>query len=146
MPVTIVKPKAKEVSDYDAAQIVLPETVDDYAALKDKLDKKMAKVEPLSKEVATLAKGIIGAVDEIVDPSVGIDLKGYENELKLGPQGQRVVLTDVEAVLDMLGPEVFFQLATIKVADLKAYLTPDQLGKVTTSEFAIKRRMKIEAL
>ena len=146
MSVTITKPKAKEVSKYDASLIVLPETVDEYASKKAKLDSKMEKLSPLAKEVSALEKGIIGAVDEVIDPSVGIDLVGNDNELKLGPKGSRISLSDAEGLLDMIGQELFLKLASVKVTDLKAYLTPDQLAKVTKSEYAIKRRMKVEAL
>ena len=52
MSVTITKPKAKEVSKYDASLIVLPETVDEYASKKAKLDSKMEKLSPLAKEVS----------------------------------------------------------------------------------------------
>lgn len=146
MAVQIVKPKVKVVSKFDAAQIVLPETVDEYAKLKAKLDKKNEKIAPLAKEVAALEKSIIGAVDEVVDPSVSIDLQGNENELKLGPKGQRTSLSEAEKVYDMVGSELFFKLATIKVTDLKSYLTPDQLEEVTKSSYVIKRRVKVEAL
>jgi hypothetical protein len=146
MAVQIVKPKVKEVSKYDASQIVLPETVDEYAEKKAKLVKKLEKIAPLTKEVAALEKGINGAVDEVIDPSVGLDLVGIDFELKLGPKGSRVSLSDAEGLLDMIGQELFLKLASVKVTDLKAYLTPDQLAKVTKSEYAIKRRMKIEAL
>ena len=146
MSVTIVKPKVKEVSKYDASQIVLPETVDEFATKKAKLDAKMAKIAPLSKEVSALEKGILGAVDEVLDPSAPIELLGNEFELKVGPMGSRLEISNTELLSDMLGMELFLKLAKVSVADLKAYLTPDQLAQVTKSEFAIKRRVKVETL
>jgi hypothetical protein len=53
MAVTIVKPKAKVIDKVVASQIVAPETVDEYANLKAKLDKKNEKIAPLAKEVAS---------------------------------------------------------------------------------------------
>jgi hypothetical protein len=146
MAVTIVKPKAKEVSKYDASQIVLADTVDEFATKKAKLDAKMAKIAPLSKEVTALEKGILGAVDEVLDPSASVSLLGNEFELKVGPQGSRLEITNTELLSDMLGMELFLKLAKVSVTDLKAYLTPDQLVQVTKSEFAIKRRVKVETL
>ena len=146
MSVTIVKPKAKVIDKVVASQIVSPETVEEYASLKAKLDRKQEKIAPLAKEVATLEKGILGAVDEVVDPGTPLELQGFENELKIGAQGQKVALTDIEACKDILGEETFMALATISVANLKKYLTPEQLEAVTESSYAIKRRLKVEAI
>ena len=146
MAVTIVKPKAKVIDKVVASQIVSAETIEEYVALRAKLDKKQAKLAPLVKEVASLEKGILGAVDEMVDPGTSLELQGFENELKIGAQGTRVSLTDIETCRDHLGEEVFLKLATISVANLKKYLTPEQLDEVTESSYSIKRRMKVEAL
>ena len=146
MAVTIVKPKAKVIDKVVTALIVSPETVDEYAGLKAKLDKKQEKLAPLAKEVASLEKGILGAVDEVVDPSVPLDLQGYENELKLGAKGEKVSLSDIEAVRDILGEETFMKLATITITNAKKYMTPEQLESVSSKSYAIKRRMKVEAI
>jgi hypothetical protein len=146
MSVTIVKPKAKVIDKVVSAQIVSPETVDEYAELKAKLDKKNEKIAPLAKEVAALEKGILGAVDEVVDPSVPLDLQGYENELKIGAKGEKISLSDIEAVRDILGEETFMKLATITITNAKKYMTPEQLESVSSKSYAIKRRMKVEAI
>lgn len=146
MSVTIVKPKAKVIDKVIASQIVSPETVDEYAGLRAKLDKKQEKIAPLVKEVTSLEKGILGAVDEVVDPGTPLDLQGYENELKIGPKGEKTALTEVGMVRDMVGDDVFMKLVTISVTNLKKYLTPEQLDVVTSKSYAIKRRMKVEAI
>jgi uncharacterized protein YkvS len=146
MSVTIVKPKAKVIDKVVASQIVSPETVDEYANIKAKLAKKQEKLAPLAKEVASLEKGILGAVDEVVDPSVALDLQGYENELKIGAQGEKIAITEIGFIVDMLGMETFLKLATISTANLKKYLTPEQMDQVTKKTYAIKRRMKVEAI
>ena len=146
MSVTIVKPKAKVIDKVVASSIVSPETVDEYADLRAKLDKKQEKLAPLVKEVASLEKGILGAVDEVVDPSVPLDLQGYENELKIGAKGEKVSLSDIEAVRDILGEETFMKLATITITNAKKYMTPEQLESVSSKSYAIKRRMKVEAI
>lgn len=146
MSVTIVKPKAKVIDKVVASQIVSPETVDEYAGLKAKLDKKQEKLAPLAKEVASLEKGILGAVDEVVDPGTPLNLQGYENELKIGAKGEKVSLSDIEAVRDILGEETFMKLATITITNAKKYMTPEQLESVSSKSYAIKRRMKVEAI
>jgi hypothetical protein len=144
--VTIVKPKAKVIDKVVASQIVSPETVDEYANLKAKLDKKNEKIAPLAKEVASLEKGILGAVDEVVDPGTPLNLTGYENELVIGPKGQKVAISDIEGILDIMGMETFLKLCTVSTANLKKYLTPEQVEAVTKTSYAIKRRMKVEAI
>ncbi len=146
MAVVIVKPKAKTIDKAMSAQIVTPEVVDEYAAKKAKLEKKLEKLAPLTKKVDNLAKGILGAVDEVVDPSVPVDLQGYENELKIGAQGEKVAITEIELIVEMLGMGTFLKLATVSTTNLKKYLTPEQLEQVTKKSYAIKRRMKVEAL
>jgi len=146
MSVTIVKPKAKVIDKVVAASIVSPETVDEYANLKAKLDKKQEKLAPLVKEVTSLEKGILGAVDEVVDPGTPLDLQGYENELKIGPKGERTSISDIEGILDIMGMETFLKLCTVSTTNLKKYLTPEQVEAVTKTSYAIKRRMKVEAI
>jgi hypothetical protein len=146
MAVTMVKPKAKVIDKVVASQIVSPETVDEYASLKAKLDKKNEKIAPLANAVSSLEKAILNAVDEVVDASVAFTLPGYDHELKLGPKGKRASITNMELAVDMLGQELFLKLAKITMEDLKAYLTPDQLAQVIKSEYTTKRRVKIEAL
>lgn len=146
MSVTIVKPKAKVIDKVVASSIVSPETVDEYADLRAKLDKKQEKLAPLVKEVASLEKGILGAVDEVVDPGTPLDLQGYENELKIGPKGERTSLNDVEAARDILGDEVFMKLVSISITNLKKYMTPEQVDQVSSTSYAIKRRMKVEPI
>lgn len=146
MAVTIVKPKAKVIDKVVASQIVSPETVDEYANLKAKLTKKQEKLAPLVKEVASLEKGILGAVDEVVDPGTPLDLQGYENELKVGAQGEKIALTEIGLLVDAIGMDTFLKIATVSTANLKKYLTPEQMELVTTKSYAIKRRMKVEAI
>ena len=146
MSVTIVKPKAKVIDKVIASQIVSPETVDEYADLRAKLDKKQEKLAPLVKEVASLEKGILGAVDEVVDPGTPLNLTGYENELVIGAKGEKVAITEIGFIVDMLGMDTFLKLATVSTTNLKKYLTPEQLEEVTKKSYAIKRRMKVEAI
>lgn len=144
MAVTIVKPKVKDVSDIDTEELVTAELVDEFGALAAKLDKKLAKIAPLQKKVAALEKGIIAAVDEVVDPSQKITLTGEDYELQLGAQGLRASITDMELAVDLLGDELFLKLAKITMKDLQAYLTPEQLEQVTAKKYVSKRRVKIE--
>ena len=145
MTVVFVGKKATSVEEL-ADVIVQPEVVDEYATLKAKLTKRQDNLKPLVKQVGDLEKGIVGATDEVLDPGIEVTLPGINFELQLGAQGQKTALTDIEKVFELLGFETFMKVAKINVADLKAYLNPDQLAEVTESKFGIKRRVKIEKL
>lgn len=142
----ITKTKLATADQLVSEEIVLPETVDEYGTLKTRLVKRQEKLAPLVKQVAALEKGIIGAVDSVLEPSEKISLTGSEYELQLAAQGKRTELSDTERLFEILGLDLFLKVATVKVADLKAYLNPDQLAEVTSSSYAIKRRMKLEIL
>lgn len=146
MGVTIVKPKATDVSKVDSAQVVPVETVDEFVALRAKVKKREETLKPLQTQVKKLELGIIGAVDEVIDPGTKFVLVGSTHELQLGAQGQRASVKDNEAVIDEIGIELFQKIAKVSITDLKAYCTPDQLEKITKSTFAIKRRIKVEKL
>lgn len=146
MSVLIVKPKIKDASMIDSAELVTAELVDEFAKLSGKLAKKQDKIAPLVKAVAAMEKGILAAVDEVLDPSQPVNLVGDENELQVGAQGQRTSITNMALAVDLLGEELFLKLAKITMKDLQAYLTPEQLEQVTEKKYATKRRVKIAKL
>lgn len=145
MAVKIVSAKAK-TAEALADSIVQPEVVDEYATLSAKLKKATDKMAPLAKQVSDLQTVIIGAADSVLAPEVKVTLPGIDYELQLGAQGKKMELVDAEAAFEMLEFDLFLKLAKISVANLKAYLNPDQLAKVTESKFKIKRRVKIVKL
>jgi hypothetical protein len=85
-------------------------------------------------------------LDEVVDPGTPLNLAGYENELVIGAKGEKLSLTEIGIARDLLGDDAFMQLVTISITNLKKYLTPEQVDMVTSKSYAIKRRMKVEAI
>lgn len=146
MGITIVSPKIKLAETLESAEVVKPEVVDEFAKARIKLTKAQDKLKPLTKQVSDLEKGLIGAVDEILDPSVKFVLVGNEYEVPLSAQGQRTELADADKAAFFLGDELFMKLAKVSVTDLKAYLTPEQLAQVMVTSYKIKRRVKVEKL
>lgn len=146
MPVTIVKPKVTDIIDIDSETIIPAVVVDEYGTLSAELKDAKDQLVPLASKVADLAKGIIGAVDEVIDPGTPMVLDGNDYRIDLGAQGVKLVPADSEAVIDELGLELFMKLAKVSITDLKAYCTPEQLEKITTSTFGIKRRIKVQSI
>ena len=146
MTVTIIKPKAVDVTKIDSESVVPAFVVDEYGAVYTKHAAATKRIAPLGTKVVKLAQDIIDAVDEVIDPSTPMVLDGDEYQIKLGAQGVKLISEDSEAVIDELGMELFLKLAKVSMTDLKAYCTPDQLERITTKTFAIKRRIKVEAI
>lgn len=146
MTVTIQKQVQVEVpvSEEQFVQNQLSESVDQYGDLKGKLDKKLEKLQPLQKEVAELEKDLLTYVDQHTDPADEMTLAGEKYEALFGKKGTQSEITDKALVREMLGDELFFELAKINITDLKAYLNPKQLKKVLHEERKSKRRVKVE--
>ena len=146
MTVTIVKPKVVDVTKIDSESIVVAEVVDGYGAMFTKYKAAEKRIAPLGTKVAELAKDIISFVDDVIDPGTPMVLNGTYYRITLGAQGVKSISKDSEAVIDELGMELFLKLAKVSATDLKAYCTPEQLDRITTKTFAIKRRIKVEAI
>ena len=146
MTVTIIKPKATDVTKIDSEQVIPAEVVDEFAMLKAEVTVIEDDLKPMLNKVKQMEQGIIGAVDEVISPGTPFTLVGNEFELQLGAQGTRTVISDSEAVVDELGIELFLKLAKVSITDLRAYCTPEQLEKITKTTFATKRRVKVEKL
>ncbi len=146
MTVTILEPKAKELTSVELELLVEPEVVDGYGDISKEYAAAKEALSPLAAKFAEWGSGIIKAIDDVVDPSVPVVLDGESWRIKLGPKGVKLVSADSEAVIDELGMELFLKLAKVSTTDLKAYCTPEQLEKITTSTYSIKRRIKVESL
>lgn len=145
MPVTIVKLKGETPAlDQEEEAIVSAKDVDDFAKLSYKIKAKEDKLKPLKKSLGKLEVNILTAVDAVVPPGTAITLEGKTNELLVGAQGQKTIISNLPLAVELLGEDLFLQLAKITIADLQAYLTPDELKKVVKKEYSIKRRVKPE--
>ena len=105
------------------------------------LAKKLDKIAPLQKSVSAMEKEILHQVDDVIAPSVGLTLTGDDHDLVLGPKGKRTEVVDVAKAADLLGFELFIELASISITDLKKYLTPAALNSLI-SRSASKSRAK----
>jgi len=146
MPVTILnkKDKVTEVTKELSQDIIAPEVVDEFAEAALKYGKKMEKLAPLKKSVEGQEKAILATVDDVVDPATGLTLHGYNHEVVLGPKGNKTEVVNVAKAAEYLGFDLFMELASVSITDLKKYLTPDQVEEVTKVSRKNKRRVKIE--
>ena len=152
MPVTfvtdeLVESLAKEVQSQQTVtkELVLVEVIDSFIEKKTKLDKELAKLKPLQKEVDELEKLILAPVDEVMAAEVPVTLSGTKMDIGLTPKGNSTTITDMEQAKAWLGQELFMKIAKITLADLKTYLSGMQIEKITKEERTSKRRVTIKA-
>jgi hypothetical protein len=146
MPVTVVNKKAKltTVTKELSQDIIAPEVVDEFARDALRLAKKMEKIAPLKKSVEGQEKAILATVDDVVNPTTGLTLFGDEHDVVLGPKGNKTEVINTAKAAELLGFDLFVELAKLSITDLNKYLTPDQVAEVTKKSPKNKRRVKIE--
>lgn len=146
MTVTIQKqvPVEVPVQEEKFAKQQIVEAVDEYGEERAKLMAKMAKLEPLQKKVSGLENDLRTYVDLHTPKDEEAKLEGEKYEALFGKMGNQAEITDKALVREMLGDELFFELAKISITDLRSYLNPKQLKKVLQEERKMKRRIKVE--
>ena len=63
-------------------------------------------------------------------------------KVAVGKRKAQMVLKDIEAAKKILGIKTFMKLVSIKVTDLRAYMTPDELEEVTEVDVTDTRTIK----
>jgi hypothetical protein len=99
-----------------------------------------AKLKPFKAEQDKLQK-MVDELDMGDDASDTIVSDRYRVEI--GPRGQSRKIKDLAKAKEMLGDELFMQLATVTLKNLDDYLTPPQREEVIEITRS-KRSMKIE--
>lgn len=143
MAVTITKNKAAtkgvsktkevkvEVETDPGAIEALPLTrlADLYGELQDKVT--ALQLDPVFQQFANVQKELKERLAASLQPTetTVINGKHYDLEVGVSAKSPRAV-EDKEAVLKMLGLEVFVQVAKIGVTDAQKYLTGEQLDSV----------------
>lgn len=93
----------------------------------ERLNELRKPFEDRMKELTAFATGE-GKTDETVT------LYGERFYVEAGKRKETLKLTDLPQAAKMLGQATFMQLAKLNVGDLRKYLTPPQLEKVTETE------------
>lgn len=117
------------------------ELLSDYAALIDRVGrlgkeaekiqarirKEQEKLKPYQEAMAELKAALDGleADDEAV-----IEELGAEFRVEAGKRGSSRRISDMQKVRELMGDELFFQVATVALKDVDAYLTQPQRDQV----------------
>ena len=131
-----------------AAPVALEDAVGGYsefATLIDQVGDAQAEVEKIEKKIKELQGQLkphkermseleakIAALD-LPDDETGKE-KGLRWTIEFGKRGSSTKIADLPRIAKILGQKLFYELATVKITDLKAYLTPPQLAETTKVE------------
>lgn len=139
MAVTITKnkvvSKAKQVkveveTDPGSIEAIpLSRLADLYGELQDKIN--AIQMDPAFQQFANVQKELKERLTASLQPTETTVINGKHYDLEVGVSAKSArVVEDKEAVLGMLGMEVFVQVAKIGVTDAQKYLTGEQLDSV----------------
>lgn len=139
--------KAKETKKAAKTETVAVEdaATQSVAQLVDELGKLCEKVKPLADRIDAIKKELVARAK-----TKGNDKYVFEGAtFKATVQAPRIdtVVTNIykaEELLEAVKEGLFHELAKLKVTDLQAYLTPDELPKCTEQQATETRVVKTE--
>lgn len=132
MPITLKKPRvATQVETEFSPVSDLIERVGELAPEAEKIMAKIKKLDVELKPYKAALKELVTAISALPhDP----DLVGSEISpnfvAEFGKASNKRDIKDLAKAREFLGDELFMTLASVKLGDLDAYLTPPQLKEV----------------
>lgn len=115
-----------------------------YVSKNKELAKLMADLEPLTTEVAQLKSTLVEYVDSVYPESQKVVLNESGASVEVSAKGKSTTITDIKKIKDeLLTEEEFLALATIKVTDLRKYLSKKDYDAVTQTMYKTARRVKV---
>lgn len=136
MPVTIVKPSSKSVKK------VVNETtelVEKYVLLKSQVD----KMSPVVKEMEGLKAKLKGLIPADADKEGEVVIPGEYHNIIFGRCAKSRSVTDMRALHQMLGDDLFYAIVSVKLADVDRYLTDSQQQGLVVEGFSETRTLKV---
>ena len=127
----------------ETLDVELIEKVDAYGTAAEQLATLMKKLEPLANKVAKLKKelaetGLEAPADETVT------LEGVDYDVKMVVRAMKVTDTDRKLLYKTLGSDLYLDLATIAIGDIRKYCTPPQIAEILTEVREGGRTLKVE--
>lgn len=121
------------ITKVSVIDVELIEKVDEYGSASEKLAKAMKKLEPLTAKVAKLKKELAEEANTYpADESV--TLEGTSWTVEYGKNAMKVLSTNKEVLRETLGPDVYFELSSVSIGDIRLYCTPPQIASILTED------------
>ena len=110
------------------------------------LDSQVKSFKPVIDEHKKVKDLIQTKLDDQYDKDENAMIEGVVYTLSAGMKGNTTKVTDlyrVREILDSISPDLFMKLASIKITDLKKYLTEAQMKEVTEVTRSGSRSLKV---
>lgn len=139
------KAKAKAVSNLHEAE----ELVDAIGLIQEQMKPLQEALAPLTKQYSKLNTDLLEIVDKEFAAESKTTLVGENYSAEVGAKGNSTIITDMEQAqktLEQVEEGLFLLLAKVGITELRQYLTPKQLEKITETNRTGKRRVKVTTL
>jgi hypothetical protein len=150
MPITLTK-KKPAVQEVTLVVSPLHELIDEYGRQHEEAAPVLAAIKELQEQLKPFQeakKALEEAVlhldqsDSDRDPYEVYTEKGAEYQVELGKQEAARSITDLKAVRDLMGDDVFMKVAKVNLKDVDNYLTLPEREAVLETKFG-KREIKV---
>ncbi len=147
MSVTINKQKSKGAAkSKSATHSKISHCIDEMGELDVRISELQCSIEPLSKKYGVLQSELCELVDEQLKPEQKKTFEGEVYEADVSAKGNSTTITNMKKVFNLFkdaGDDLHFELMKFNIGDLRKYLSPKQIEKVTETERTGKRSVKI---
>lgn len=147
----------KKVVSAPALEPELDVSLSEFADLIDEVGRLQEEAEKISQRIAreqeklkpyneAMAKLKAKIAELEVGPDDTITENGHNYYVEAGKQGTSREITDMKKVRELLGDELFMQLATVTLKNIDDYMTPPQKAQVinekrTSRTIKVKKRV-----
>lgn len=126
----------------------------DFADQIDEVGRLQEKLAPVAQEIKALTAKLKPLKDAEANLQAKLDAMqvgadelytehGAEFDAQIGPKGNAREIKDIKKVHELLGDDLFYALAVVKLADIDRYLTLPQRDEVLKTE-RTKRSLKVK--
>lgn len=146
MAIVLTKKKLKAQAQQDELVSDFAELIDKVGALSDEAAEIKAQIKGLQEKLKPYNEAVAELEEKLAELNIGPDDTKVElgtlYRLEVGKKGTSRTVTDMREVHQMLGDDLFYDLAKINLKDVDNYLTLPQRQKVLTEE-RTKRSFKL---
>lgn len=146
MPVTIVKSKTETKEQVEELESEIALKVTEYGKLSDQRAPLDKKIKAIDKKMKPLRSELETHVDEHTKEDEELALKSQDYIAAFGAKGNTTSVTSVQKVFQMLEAieeGLAWQIMSFGITEMKKYLTPAQLEKVTDVKRTKARGVKV---
>jgi hypothetical protein len=149
MAIVLKKPLKAKVPDFTTGPSLSPfatliDEIGEMQAEHDKRAKKIKELQDADKDYGKKLKELVELINTTAnDPFEPVTAYGTQFKVEANPCSKSRFITDMQKVGELLGEDVFMQLAKVNITDLDKYMTPPQLEQVTDVKPGSRSKIEI---